>query len=264
MNNTLNLLNTSLTKLDLILEEIQLELLVLEKMNTNNKNSDLIDIIDGFEKISNKLLKLRANTSTYMNKLEYIDIVNKSMEYALKLKNSINTEIQDKNSGDNKTKTSNKKNNTKKTCKNATYAKSVDFTPIEHTNIGQTVGELPVECTYVIPSVCDVKLEITKKKTVIVKEGSFICKSNKKDISNIESNKVRELRTGWSYLGECTPNNSHLRGSKIYVIKDIVLPSVDAAKMFILGRNLRASDSKYDFKVDNINLKDYLNIGYNT
>ena len=265
---TINIINKSLTKLALNIEELNVELMALYALVKSDRDRDkALELVNRFEDIEAKLDVVRLDCSKYMSQLGNAEVVNKCIQYALELKKK----PEDKKPEDKKPRHIKNKNNSVekiKHIKNAKYVDNVEFMDVNSINIGSTVGMLPTDATLSLAGICDAKLVITEKKTVILKENSIICKSNKRDVNSIDSARIREQRiemendSKWLQLAECSEIGIH--GMKYIVMQDITFSGIDAAKVFILGRNLRSSDTKNSVKVGEMSLEDYLKLGSNT
>lgn len=227
-DSTLKVIEASLSKLDSTLEDILREVATLEESE---------ELYNKYLKISNKAYKLKSKT----------------------LKLAKKTIKKNKRKEDNPVR-----NKLAKAKKTVEQVEQVEFKniPIDF-EITHTVGHLPVSALFEIPKVCSAILEITNKKTVILKKGSIICKSNTKNIESIKSKELINQRTK-AIETKDLQEGDYFNQTKLLVTNDIVIKGVEAAKVFILGRNLRNYDSKYSIMVGETKLEDYLRIGNNS
>ena len=141
----------------------------------------------------------------------------------------------------------------------AKFVDSVEFSSIEHINVSNTVGKLPVEAKVHKNNVCDANITVNSNETFTIKKGSIICKSTKAYMSNINSEalayrlKINDIANVFIPKG--------FTSEKLILKSDVHLQSEVAVIEFIYGRKLRPNELSDSVKVNNKPLRVYLKTG---
>lgn len=144
----------------------------------------------------------------------------------------------------------------KKCNEKANAEQDIEFLDIEHVNIGNSVGKLPVEAYYRRKNVFSASIMVTANKKFILESGSIICKGNKR----ICPDKWMKLREKLLRDDNCEYITCDGK-AKIKTKIDIHFESEYNLKEFVLGRELKPCDSSTEIMVKGITLQKYINQG---